>query len=105
MTDEPSLGSLQEKLERLDAPIRMWRESRDRAFAAAFGPKQGKLSNLMARLPQAGNAAGALGPGRRDEALAVFDQICDLYAHLDAPRCSLRRGVCPEHGARVRLEE
>ena len=105
MTDEPSLGSLQEKLERLDAPIRIWRESRDRAFAAAFGPKQGKLSNLMARLPQGANAAGALGPGPRDEAFAVFDEICDLYARSDAPRCAIIRGVVHEREARVLLEE
>src|SRR6266850_4367505 len=65
MTDEPSLKELGERLERLDAPIRMWREQRDRAFAAAFGPQKGKLSSLMGRLPQAANAAAALGLGPR----------------------------------------
>jgi hypothetical protein len=44
MTDEPSLKEIGERLERLDAPIRIWREQRDRAFTAAFGPQKGKLS-------------------------------------------------------------
>jgi hypothetical protein len=105
MTDEPSLGSLQEKLERLDTPIRIWRESRDRAFAAAFGPKKGKLSNLMARMPQAANAAAALGLGPRDEVFAVFDEVCDLYARSDPPRCAIIRGIVHEREARALLEE
>jgi len=98
MTDEPSLKELGERLERLDAPIRMWREQRDRAFAAAFGPQKGKLSNLMGRLPQAANAAAALGLGPRDEVFAVFDEICDNYARSDAPRCAMM----PRDRARAR---
>ena len=105
MKDEPSLKEIGERLERLDAPIRMWREARDRAFAAAFGPKQGKLSNLMARLPQAANAAAALGLGPRDEAFATFDEICDLYARSDPARCAIIRGVVHEHEARGLLED
>ena len=105
MKDEPSLKEIGERLERLDAPIRMWREARDRAFAAAFGPKQGKLSNLMARLPQAANAAAALGLGPRDEAFAAFDEICDLYARSDPARCAIIRGVVHEHEARGLLED
>ena len=65
MKDEPSLRSLEERLERLDSPIRIWREARDRAFAAAFGPKEGKLSTLMGRLPQASGAAASVGLGPR----------------------------------------
>jgi hypothetical protein len=99
MTDDPSLKELGERLERLDAPIRIWREQRDRAFDAAFGPKQGKLSNLMARLPQAANAAAGFGLGPRDEAFAVFDEICDLYARSDAPRCAIIRGVVQQREA------
>ena len=105
MTDEPSLGSLQTKLERLDTPIRLWRESRDRAFAAAFGPKKGQLSNLMARLPQAANAAAALGLGPRDEVFAVFDEICDLYARSDPAECAIIRGIVHAREARGLLEE
>jgi hypothetical protein len=105
MTDEPSLGSLQAKLERLDAPIRIWRESRDRSFDAAFGPKKGKLSNLMARLPQAANAAAALGLRPRDEVFAVFDEVCDLYARSDPPRCAIIRGIVHEREAHALLEE
>ena len=105
MTDEPSLKELGERLERLDAPIRKWREQRDRAFAAAFGPQKGKLSNLMARLPQAANAAAALGLGPRDEVFATFDEICDLYARSDPPRCAIVRGIVHEHEAHLLLDE
>jgi hypothetical protein len=105
MTDEPSLKELGERLERLDAPIRIWREQRDRAFAAAFGPQKGRLSNLMARLPQAANAAAALGLGPRDEVFAVFDEVCDLYARSDPPRCAIIRGIVHEREAHILLDE
>jgi hypothetical protein len=105
MTDEPSLQELGERLARLDAPIRAWREQRDRAFAAAFGPQKGRLSNLMARLPQASTAAAALGVGPRDEVFAIFDEVCDLYARTDAPRCAIIRGIVHEREAHILLEE
>jgi hypothetical protein len=105
MTDEPSLEELRERLERLDAPIRIWREQRDRAFTAAFGPQRGRLSNLMARLPQAANATASLGLGPRDEVFAVFDEICDLYARSDPPRCALIRGIVREREAHILLDE
>ena len=105
MTDEPSLTELGERLQRLDAPIRIWREQRDRAFAAAFGPQKGRLSNLMARLPQAASAAAALGLGPRDEVFAVFDAICDLYARSDPPRCAIIRGIVHEREAHILLDE
>ena len=105
MIDEPSMKELGQRLERLDAPIRIWRESRDRAFAAAFGPKQGRLSNLMARLPQAANAAAALGLGPRDEAFAVFDEICDMYGRSDPARCAIIRGMVHEREAHLLLED
>jgi hypothetical protein len=81
MTDEASLEELGERLGRLDAPIRIWREQRDRAFDAAFGPKKGQLSNLMARLPQAANAASALGLGPRDEVFAIRGIVHEREAH------------------------
>jgi hypothetical protein len=99
MTDESSLEELGERLGRLDAPIRIWREQRDRAFDAAFGPKKGQLSNLMARLPQAANAASALGLGPRDEVFALFDEICDAYARSDPSRCATIRGFVHEREA------
>ncbi|MDQ2914156.1 MAG: hypothetical protein M3T56_12985 [Chloroflexota bacterium] len=105
MTDEPLLSSLRERLEGLDTPIRIWREARERVFAAAFGPKQGKLSNLMARLPQATNAAAALALGPRDQVFAVFDELCDSYARSDPSRCAIIRGIVHEREARVLLEE
>ncbi|MGH2471015.1 MAG: hypothetical protein ACRDG6_01225 [Candidatus Limnocylindria bacterium] len=105
MTDEPSLASLQERLERLDAPIRIWREARERSFSATFDPKGGKLSTLMGRLPQAAGAAAAIGPGPRDEVFAVFDEICDLYSRSDPPRCAIIRGIVHEREARVLLED
>jgi hypothetical protein len=105
MTEDPPLSTLQERLARLDAPIRIWRESRDRAFDAAFGPRKGRLSNLMARLPQAAGAAASVGLGSRDEAFAVFDDLCDLYAQSDPPRCAIIRGIVHEREARVLLEE
>lgn len=105
MTDDPSLKEIGDRLERLDAPIRIWRESRDRAFAATFGPKKGKLSNLMARLPQAATAAAALGLGPRDEVFAVFDAICDLYARSEPPDCATIRRIVHEHEARLLLED
>ena len=105
MTDEPSLDELGERLAGLDAPIRIWREQRDRAFDAAFGPKKGKLSNLMARMPQAANSAAALGVGPRDEVFAVFDQICDLYARSDPLLCARIRGIVHEREAHRLLDE
>ena len=105
MTDEPSLEDLSERLARLDAPIRIWREQRDRAFDAAFGPKKGQLSNLMARLPQASNAAAAIGAGPGDEVFAVFDEICDLYARSDPARCAIIRGIVHAREAHRLLEE
>jgi hypothetical protein len=105
MTDEPSLSSFEERLARLDAPIRIWRQARERSFAAAFGPKEGKLSSLMARLPQAAGAAASVGLGPRDEAFAVFDEICDLYAVSEPARCAIIRGIVHARDARVLLEE
>jgi len=103
--EEPSLRSFQDRLERLDTPIRKWREARERSFAAAFGPKQGRLSNLMARLPQAASAAAALGLGPRDEVFAIFDELFDLYARSDPPHCAIIRGIVHEREARVLLED
>jgi hypothetical protein len=105
MTDDPSLTDLSARLERLDAPIRIWRESRDRAFATAFGPQKGRLSNLMGRLPQAANAAAALGLGPRDEVFALFDEICDLYARSDPPRCAIIRGIVQQREAHRLLDD
>ena len=105
MTDEPSPEELGARLARLDAPIRAWREQRDRAFATAFGPQKGRLSNLMARLPQAATAAAALGVGPRDEVFAIFDEICDLYARSDAPRCAVIRGIVHAREAHRLLED
>ena len=105
MKDEPSLGSLEERFERLDSPIRIWREARDRAFAAAFGPKEGKRSNLMGRLPQATGVAASVGLGPRDEVFAAFDQTCDLYARSDAAHCALIRGIVHNREARVLLSD
>jgi len=105
MTDEPSLQELGERLQRLDAPIRIWREQRDRAFAAAFGPQKGRLSNLMARLPQAASAAAALGLCPRDEVFGIFDAICDLYARSDPPRCATIRRIVHEREAHILLDE
>ncbi len=105
MTDEPSLEELGKRLEGLDAPIRIWREQRDRSFDAAFGPKKGKLSNLTARLPTAANAAAALGLGSRDEVFAAFDEVCDLYGRSDLPRCALIRGIVHGREARLLLDE
>jgi len=105
MTGEPSLSSLDERLARLDTPIRTWRQSRDRAFAAAFGPHRGRLSNLMARLPQAAGAAASVGQGPRDEAFAILDELCDLYARSDPARCADIRGIVHEREARILLDE
>lgn len=105
MSDEPSLTELAELLERLDAPIRSWRQARARSFDAAFGPKQGKLSNLMGRLPQAAGAAASVGLGPRDEVFAAFDEICDIYARSDPPRCAIIRGIVHEREAHILLDE
>jgi len=105
MNEEPSLSSLQERLERLDPPIRIWREARERSFSATFGPKGGKLSTLMGRLPQAAGAAASVGVGPRDEVFAVFDEICDRYAKSDPPRCAILRGIVHAREAHVLLEE
>ena len=104
MSDDPSLTELAERLERLDAPIRSWRQARERSFDAAFGPKQGKLSNLMARLPQAAGAAASVGLGPRDEVFAAFDEICDIYAGSDPPRCAIIRGIVHSREARALLD-
>jgi hypothetical protein len=59
----------------------------------------------MARLPQAANAAAALGLGPRDEVFAVFDEICDLYARSDSPRCAIIRGIVHEREVRTLLQD
>lgn len=53
----------------------------------------------MARLPQAANAASALGAGPRDEVYALFDELCDLYARSDPSRCAIIRGIVHEREA------
>lgn len=105
MTDEPSLGSLQERLKRLDAPIRIWREARERSFAASFGHDGGKPSTLMGRLPRAAGSAAAIGSGPRDEVFAVFDEVCDLYSRSDSARSAIIRGIVHGHEARILLDE
>jgi hypothetical protein len=105
MTDEPSLGSIQERLEKLDPPIRIWREARERSFSATFGPEGATLSTLMGRLPQATGAAASLGVGPRFAVFAVFDEVCDLYARSDPPRCAIIRGIVHAREARLLLEE
>jgi hypothetical protein len=105
MKDEPSLSSLQARLEKLDPPIRIWREARDRSFSATFGPKGGKLSTLMGRLPQAAGAAASVGTGPRDEVFAIFDEICDQYARSDPAWCAILRGVVHEREARLLLAD
>jgi hypothetical protein len=105
MTEEPPLSSFKERLERLDLPIRSWREARERAFQASFGPKDGKLSTLMGRLPQAAASAGALGLGPRDELYAILDDICDSYARSDPTRCALIRAIVQEREAHRLLDD
>ena len=105
MRDDPSLTELAERLERLDGPIRIWRQARDRSFDTAFGPKEGRLSNLMARLPQAAGAAASVGLGPRDEVFAAFDEICDVYARSDPPRCAIIRGLVREREAHILLDD
>ncbi len=104
MTDEPSLSSLQVRLKKLDSPIRIWREARDRSFSATFDPKGGRLSTLMGRLPQAAGAAASVGAGPRDEVFAIFDELCDLYARSDAGHCAIIRGMVHEREARLLLQ-
>ena len=104
MTDEPSLEELAGQLKKLDTPIRIWREARDRAFSATFDPKGGRLSTLMGRLPQAAGAAAAIGSGPRDEVFAIFDEICDLYGRSDPQRCSVIRRIVHEREARLLIE-
>jgi hypothetical protein len=99
------LADLKTRLEQLDLPIRSWRQARERAFTAAFGPKEGRLSGLMGRLPQAAAAASSLGTGPRDQVFALLDEICDDYARSDAGRCALIRGLVHEREARHLLEE
>jgi hypothetical protein len=105
MNEEPSLGSLQERLERLDYPIRAWRTARERSFSATFGPTGGKLSTLMGRLPQAAGAAAAVGVGPRDDVFAAFDEICDLYARSDPTRCAILRAMVHDREARILLSD
>jgi hypothetical protein len=104
MTNDPPLMKLDERLKRLDAPIRIWRESRERSFAATFDPKGGTLSTLMGRLPQARGAAASVGAGPRDEVFAIFDDVCDLYGRSDPERCAMIRGLVHEREARLLLD-
>jgi hypothetical protein len=104
MMDDPSLSSLQQRLKKLDTPIRIWREARDRAFSATFDAKGGRLSTLMGRLPQAAGAAVSVGAGPRDEVFAIFDDLCDLYVRSDPEHCATIRGIVHEREARILLE-
>jgi hypothetical protein len=105
MSDDASVGRIAERLAAFDKAIRDWRDARERAFSATFGPKEGKLSPLMSRLPAAGAAAAGVAAGPRDAVFALIDEVCDLYARSDASKCALIRGVVHEHEARGLLEE
>lgn len=99
------LGPLEQRLASLDKPIRDWQAARERAFAAKFGPQQGKLSTLMGRLPAAAAASAGVGPGPREQVFALLDEISDLYARSDASRCAIIRGVVHQHEAHRLLGE
>lgn len=99
------LGPLEERLAALDQPIRDWQAARERAFAARFSPKAGKLSTLMGRLPTAAAAAAGVGPGPREQVFILLDEICDLYRRSDASRCAVIRGVVHQHEAHRLLDE
>src|SRR2546423_427532 len=59
----------------------------------------------MSRLPPAAAAAAGVGPGPKEEAFALLDEICDGYVRADAQRCALVRGVIHEHEIRRLLGE
>ncbi len=99
MSDDDSLTPFAERLAALDMPIRAWRDARERAFSAAFSPKEGKLSSLMGRLPKAPAASAGVGAGPRDQVFSVLDEICDVYVRSDAQRCAIIRGVVHKHEA------
>jgi len=99
------LGPLEQRLASFDKPIRDWHAARERAFAAKFGPKQGKLTTLMGRLPTAAAAAAGVGPGPREQVFLLLDEICDLYARSDASRCAIIRGLVHQHEAHRLLGE
>jgi hypothetical protein len=99
------LGPLTERLAALDKPIRNWHAARERAFAAKFTPKRGKLSTLMGRLPPAAAAAAGVAPGPREQVFTLLDEICDLYARSDASRCAVIRGVVHQYEAHRLLDE
>jgi len=102
-TDE--LGSLEQRLASLDKPIRDWQAARERAFTAKFGPKKGKLSTLMGRMPTSAAAAAGVGAGPREQVFALLDEICDLYRRSDASRCAVIRGFVHQHEAHRLLGE
>ena len=99
------LGPITERLASLDEPIRNWQAARERAFAAKFTPKQGKLSTLMGRLPTAAAATAGVGPGPREQVFALVDEICDLYTRSDTSRCAIIRGLVHQHEAHRLLGE
>ncbi|HEV8535612.1 MAG TPA: hypothetical protein VGR87_07825 [Candidatus Limnocylindria bacterium] len=104
MSDESGIGALDDRLDALDKPIRNWLNARERAFAASFGPREGKLSNLMSRLPKAAATSAGVGTGPREEVFALLDEVSDVYARSDAQRCAVIRGVIHRHEARELLE-
>jgi hypothetical protein len=99
------IASLEAKVALLDDRIRAWRDKRERAFSAAFAAKEGSLSALMARLPNAATAAARIGAGPQEDAFAVLDRICDDYLRADPARCALIRGVVHQHEIRHLLAE
>lgn len=93
MSADADIGLIEARLEAFDAPIRKWLQSRERAFGAAFGAKEGKLSSLMSRLPKAAAASAGVREGPRDQVYELLDEICDIYARSDPQRCAVLRGV------------
>jgi hypothetical protein len=97
MSADRDIGALDARVAELDAPIKRWRDARERAFAAQFQPREGQLSTLMSKLPKAAAAAKTIGPGPRDAAFALLDEVCDLYLRSDAQHCALIRAVVHQH--------
>jgi len=105
VTDDRDLGALEQRLASLNAPIKHWRDTRERAFAAQFRPKEGQLSTLMSKLPKSAAAAKNVGPGPREEVFALLDEICDQYLRSDPMRCAVIRGMVHQHEAVHLIDE
>jgi len=90
------LGPMEQRLRVLrQAHPRLAGGAGARVRGEVLGPKQGKLTTLMGRLPDRGGAGRVSARAHASKSYLLLDEICDFYAR--APMCPAAvsiRGSC-----------